>query len=305
MFKYFHININKLNSFTISQLQQFSGIKAHTIRIWEQRYNALQPNRSNGNTRYYDNSQLRRLLNIVSLLQYNYKVSAICSMPDEKLFTLLEEHLKNIPDTDEAESYFVSQLIAAAMGYDNAHFEKIFSACLLRFGLKDTYTKVIYPMLLRIGLLWTNGSIPPAQEHFISNIIRQKMFSAIDSLPPAKAVQEPWLLFLPENEFHEIGLLFAQYIIRHSGKKAIYLGANVPLDSLKTAVKDILPAHLLFFLVHHDKPADSQKYLAILSKNFRDTKIHISGNPKLISQLKTGKAIDWIQSVAELEKQLA
>lgn len=226
-------------------------------------------------------------------------------MPDEKLFILLELHLKNIQIDNEAETYFVSQLIATAMGYDEAHFEKIFSTCLLRFGLKDTYIKVIYPMLLRIGLLWTNGSIPPAQEHFVSNILRQKIFSAIDSLPPAKLVQDTWLLFLPENEFHEIGLLFAQYIIRLSGKKVIYLGANVPLDSLKMAIKDISPAHLFFFLVNHNMTADSQKYLAILSKNFRNTKIHISGNPKLISQLKTGKAIDWIQSVAELEKQLA
>ncbi|MGZ8556919.1 MAG: MerR family transcriptional regulator [Chitinophagaceae bacterium] len=294
-----------MNSFTISQLQQFSGIKAHTIRIWEQRYNALQPNRSNGNTRYYDNSQLRRLLNIVSLLQYNYKVSELCSMPDEKLFILLEQHLKTIQIENEAETYFVSQLIAGAMGYDEAHFEKIFSTCLLRFGLKDTYTKVIYPMLLRIGLLWTNGSIPPAQEHFISNLLRQKIFSAIDSLPPAKPVKDTWLLFLPENEFHEIGLLFAQYIIRLSGKKVIYLGANVPLDSLKMAVTDVSPTHLFFFLVHHNMTAHSQKYLDILGKSFRNIKIHIAGNPKLISQLKAGKGIEWIQSVAELEKQLA
>ncbi len=293
-----------MNSFSISQLQQFSGIKAHTIRIWEQRYNALQPYRTNGNTRYYDNSQLRRLLNIVSLLQYNFKVSELCSMPDEKLFTLLEQQLKNIPVANEAETYFVSQLLAAGMGFDEAHLEKIFATCLLRFGLNDTYTKVISPLLVRIGILWSNGSIPPAQEHFVSNFLRQKMFTAIDSLPPAKSVLNSWLLFLPENEFHEIGLLFAHYLIRLSGKKVIYLGANVPLDSLKTAVEDILPAHLLFFLVHHDMPADSQKYLDTLSKSFRKTKIHLSGNPKLITQLKTGKGVNWIQSVEVLEKQL-
>jgi DNA-binding transcriptional MerR regulator len=293
-----------LNFFSISQLQQFSGIKAHTIRIWEQRYKALKPNRSDGNTRYYDNSQLKRLLNIVSLLESDYKVSELCSMSDEKLFNLLGEQLKNSSISNEADQYFVSQLIAAGIGYDEPHFEKIFSTCLLRFGIKDTYIKVIYPMLARIGLMWSNDTIPPAQEHFISNILRQKLFSAIDSLPPAKSGQEPWLLFLPENEFHEIGLLFAHYLIRLSGRKVIYLGTNVPLDSLKTAVKDISPVHLLFFLVHHDMPTDSQKYLNTLNKSFGKTKIHLSGNPKLISQLKTVKEIDWIQSVKDLEKRL-
>ena len=294
-----------MNLFSISQLQQFSGIKAHTIRIWELRYNALQPSRSDGNTRYYDNSQLRRLLNIVSLLQSDYKVSELCSMPDKKLFNLLEEQLQNIPIANEADEYFISQLIAAGMGYDEAHFEKIFSTCLLRFGIRDTYIKVISPMMIRIGLLWSKGSIPPAQEHFISNIIRQKLFSAIDSLPPATTVKDSWLLFLPENEFHEIGLLFACYLIRLSGKKVIYLGANVPLDSLDATVKETSSAHLLLFLVHHNNPENTQKYFDILHKCSGNAKIHLSGNPKLISQLKTGKVIDWIQSVDGLKKQLA
>lgn len=292
-----------MNLFSISELQKFSGIKAHTIRVWEQRYNALNPIRSEGNTRYYDNTQLRRLLNIVSLLESDYKVSELCSMSDETIFKLLEGKQKGTLLSDESNEYFISQLISAATSFDEIHFEKIFSNCMLRLGMKQTYTKVIYPMLNRIGLMWTTGAISPAYEHFSSNIIRQKLFSAIDSLPPAKSKQS-WLLFLPENEFHEIGLLFSHYLIRQSGKKVIYLGNNVPFETLISAVSDINPTHLLFFLVHHDKSEDSQDYLNELKKNFGKTKIHLSGNEKLISKLKMGKECNWIHSVEELEKQL-
>ena len=293
-----------MNLFSISDLQQFSGIKAHTIRVWEQRYNGLNPTRSEGNTRYYDNLQLRRLLNIVSLLESDYKISELCSMTDQMLFKLLEQQLKDTDIAEGTNGYFVSQLIAATTCFDEAHFEKIFSNCVLRLGMKHTYTQVIYPMLNRIGLMWATGAISPAFEHFGSNIIKQKLFSAIDSLPPAKSKQS-WLLFLPENEFHEIGLLFSHYLIRQAGKKVIYLGSNVPFETLISAVAEITPARLLFFLVHHDIPEHSQDYLNNLKKNFDKTKIHLSGNEKLINQLKTGKEFNWIRSVEELEQQLA
>ncbi len=293
-----------MNLFSISQLQQFSGIKAHTIRVWEQRYDALKPTRSEGNTRYYDNLQLRRLLNIVSLMESDHKISELCSMTDQMHFKLLEQQLTKSDKNEGIHEYFVSQLIAAATCFDEVHFEKIFSNCLLRLGMKQTYTQVIYPMLNRIGLMWTTGQFSPAYEHFSTNIIKQKLFSAIDSLPPAKSKQS-WLLFLPENEFHEIGLLFSHYLIKHSGKKVIYLGSNVPYETLISAVAETNPTNLFFFLVHHDTPEDSQEYLNNMKKDFSKSKIYLSGNEKLISKLKIGKEFNWIRSVDELEKQLA
>ena len=213
-----------MDLFSISQLSRYSGIKAHTIRMWEQRYNALKPDRSEGNTRYYDNTQLRRLLNIVSLMEGDHKVSELCEMPDKGLFRLINEKVQNSIKTTEKAEYFISQMIAAGMSYDEQHFEKILSSCLVRYGMKKAYTEVLYPMLVRIGLMWEGDSIPPANEHFISNLLRQKLFAAIDSLPPSKATADKWLLFLQENEFHEIGLLFACYLIRLSGRQVIYLG---------------------------------------------------------------------------------
>ncbi len=293
-----------MNTFSISDLENFSGIKAHTIRVWEKRYNALKPDRSDGNTRYYDNTQLRRLLNIVSLMNVDYKISKLCPMPDEEIFKLLEKQLKNSIPVKDPYEHFISQMIAAGMSYDELYFEKIFSNCILRFGLKETYALVIYPMLIRLGLMWANDTLPAAQEHFISNIIRQKLFTAIDSLPPVTSSQDSWILFLPENEFHEIGLLFTHYIIRLNGKKVIYLGANIPIESLKAAVADTNTSHLFFFLVHSNMPAEAQKYLDLLTKNFKKNKIHLSGNHKLISQLKIKQGMQWIQSIEQLEKEL-
>jgi methanogenic corrinoid protein MtbC1 len=202
--------------------------------------------------------------------------------------------------TDERNEYFIAQLLTASITYDEAHFEKVFSQCLLGRGLKETYNQVIYPLLNRIGLMWTKDTIVPAQEHFISNLIRQKLFSALDSLPPAKTNAETWLLFLPENEHHDMGLLFANYLIRSAGKKVFYLGDNVPFSSLESAVKDTKAQNMLLLLVHYDFVKDTQDYIDQLSHNFSSKNIFIAGNQKLISKLSLGSKLHWLKSIEEL-----
>lgn len=292
-----------MDQFSISQLAQFSGVKAHTIRIWEQRYQALQPNRSEGNTRYYDADQLRRILNIVSLTQSGYKISELGPMPDHELFSLVAEHEKKHAG-DDLHEFFISQLISAGMNFDEEHFEKMFSHCLLRYGMRDAYVFVIYPLLQRTGVMWASNSIPPAREHFMSNILRQKFFTAIDALPPADEEKESWMLFLPENEFHEIGLLFANYLLRSSGKKVIYLGSNVPQESLLEAVEEIQPSRLLLFFVHYDFPEKRQKYIEVLEKSCPSQELFISGNEKLMSRISLGENTRWLRKVSDLEKDL-
>jgi hypothetical protein len=290
-----------MNHFSISQLQQFSGIKAHTIRIWEQRYNALRPNRSEGNTRYYDGDQLRRLLNIVSLMD-EHKVSELCAMRDNDLFDLIQKRLLVKRSENSSADYFVSQLIAAGMEYDTAEFEKVFSACILRFGVKDSYTNVIYPLLNRVGLLWAGDVIPPGQEHFISNLIRKKLFSEIDKFPPANGKADTWLLFLPENEFHEIGLLLGYFLLRQAGKKVIYLGSSVPLQAVIDSVKQIDPSSLLLFFVHNDLEEAYETYCKTLSRHFGKLNIYIAGPEKLADHIKQAKGLRIIHTVEALEK---
>ena len=304
MFK-FTTNYLNMNQFSISQLAQFSGIKAHTIRIWEQRYKALNPKRSEGNTRYYDGEQLRRLLNIVSLSGTGKKISSLCGMKDEELYRLVEEYTAEaVQQTDF--QYFVNQLISAGMTYDEINFHKIFSHCQVRFGLQDTYKKVIYPLLDRIGLMWLSNSIPPSQEHYISNLLCQKIFTAIDALalPKEDKEHESWVLFLPENEFHEIGLLYSNYVLRSKGQKVIYLGPNVPLASVKGTLADTGAANLLLFLVHKDAPENLEQYLVELQELQEGTQIWIAGNSSFKEEAVKNVSINWLFSTDDLEERL-
>jgi DNA-binding transcriptional MerR regulator len=289
-----------VDSFSIRDLQRFSGIKAHTIRIWEQRYNALQPDRSEGNTRYYNSKQLKRLLNIVSLMN-DHKISRLCTMPDKKLYELLDEQSSGTAQAEHTHEYFLAQMIAAALLYDELHFEKLFSNSILRLGIRNTYVNVIYPVLVRLGLWWAKDTVYPAQEHFITNLFRQKLFAAIDALPPATHTGDTWLLFLPEDEFHEIGLLFSNYLIRQSGKKVIYLGQNISLEYLKAAVDAAKPSNLLFFLVRKNNEGEDSAYISRLKELFLHQKIYIACDASRLGSVKTSKNIISLSAVANLE----
>ena len=291
-----------MNLFSISELQQFSGIKAHTIRIWEQRYNALQPDRSQGNTRYYDGKQLRRLLNIVSLLDTEHKVSELCKMPDNKLHKLLEEDLPGTTARDGAHEYFISQIVASAMEFDEAQFDKFFSSAVLRLGLKGTYRSVLYPALTRLGLLWAKDSLRPSHEHFITSLFRQKILSAIDALPLPAPAKQKWLLFLPEDELHETGLLFANFLIRQAGHKVIYLGGNVPFESLEDAITKTRPTSLLFFLVRKNDKENDQDLISQLTRQFADKRIYLACEPSRSEHLRKSKNLLLLHDVDDLEK---
>jgi methanogenic corrinoid protein MtbC1 len=286
-----------MNLFSISQLAQFSGVKSHTIRIWEQRYNALKPERSEGNTRYYDDIQLRRLLNIVSLMEKGYKVSQLCLMSDEDLFSVIQSSTQiNSKDTSE---YYVNQLIAAGMSYDLDHFEHILSLSFSAYGIKEAYKRVINPVMKRIGSMWSSDLIPTVSEHFMSNIFHQKLSVAIDSLAIPGPNIETWLLLLPENEFHELPLLYASFLIRLSGRRVIYLGSNVPIKSLKSAVLETKPDNILVFFVHFDLPEQIQKDIDNINKYFSGDRIYLAGNHKLIKSIH---GAEILESVSDIER---
>jgi len=304
LFKYFYKNLNNVNLFSISELQQFSGIKAHTIRVWEQRYDALQPDRSEGNTRYYNGKQLRRLLNIVSLVDADHKVSELCKMPDNKLHRLLDAKLSSTTVSDHSHEYFISQIIASAMEFDEAQFDKFFSGAVLRLGLKETYRFILYPALTRLGLLWAQDSLRPAHEHFITSLFRQKILSAIDALPLPAPAKVKWLLFLPEDELHETGLLFANFLIRQAGHKVIYLGTNVPFETLEDAVGKTRPNAFLFFLVRKNDKKNDQDLVSQLSRQFPDKKIYLACEPSRIDGVKRSKNVFALHNVEDLEKAL-
>jgi len=287
--------------YSISDLERLSGIHTHTIRMWEQRYNALSPVRSAGNTRYYDDHQLIRLLNIVTASQRGMKISQICSLSEEAMRQLIEKEIKDTLSPDQQYEIHISQLLNFGITYDEPAFSTLLSTCIQRYGLKATYKEIIYPLLTRLGLMWQKETVCAAQEHFLTNIIRQKIFSGINDLIPADRHARTWLLFLPEDEAHEIGLLFANYLLRQSGQRVIYLGSRVPLESLKEVMESNRVDRMMLFIVQNKLTSDCQQYLENLSSIFIDTQIHLAGNTRLIEHLSLPENIHWFKNIEQFE----
>ncbi|MFC4210720.1 MerR family transcriptional regulator [Pedobacter lithocola] len=291
-------------NYSISDLEQLSGIQSHTIRIWEQRYSALKPMRTDGNTRLYDDTQLVKLLNIVSLNQSGLKISKICSLSEQDVELLLDKELQTVSPQTKFD-YYVTQLIKFGLCYDETSFEALLSSCIGKFGILETYKNIIYPILVRLGLMWRKDDICPAQEHFLSNIIRRKIYSAIDGLElNQKVPNKTWLLFLPEDEEHDVGLLFAQYILKASGHKVIYLGAKVPLGSVKRVIEDVNIHNVLFFMVKLRPLKTAQIYIDNLQMICKKINIHLAGNGQTINQITSSSNIRKFNSLEEFENNI-
>jgi len=291
-------------TYSISDLEQLSGIQSHTIRMWERRYNALVPRRSAGNTRFYDDNQLRRLLNIVSLSQSGLKISRVCSLTELEMKTLLDKELDQVASPIAKYEYYISQLLSVGLAYNEIEFDRLISLAIDEYGLKMSYINIMYPLLVRLGLMWRSDNICPAQEHFLSNIIRQKISVATSEIKQNVAVKATWVLFLPDDEDHDIGLLFANYLLKLSGNKVIYLGAKVPIDSIKDVTTNVKVDHLLLFMVRSRIINSAPDYLAELSLAFPDQIIHVAGNSMVLGDAVMEGNLILMKSIDDLEKQM-
>jgi len=225
----------------MTQIETLTGINAHTLRIWERRYNFLLPDRTATNIRYYSDEQLRRLLNIAVLIRNGYRVSKIDQMQDHEIHDIVNVILlgsNTLRDDD------ISRLVFSMLELDEEAFNQIYQRNITRKGLLACMTELIYPFLKQVGVLWMNSKAIPAQEHFISNLVRQKIISATDSLPNPSADAPRILMYLLEGEHHEIALLLANFIAKDLGWKVFYLGADVPVENVN-ATQAIVKAHLM------------------------------------------------------------
>jgi MerR family transcriptional regulator, light-induced transcriptional regulator len=260
--------------YSIKDIEQLSGIKAHTLRIWEQRYNFIRPKRTDTNIRYYDDDDLKLVLNIALLKDNGLKISRISEMHDEELKlevkTLMEKKL-GFPDQ-------IQGLTLAMLELDEERFEKILSTNILQIGFERTMINLINPFFQKIGILWQTGAIKPAQEHFISNLIRQKIIVAIDGQISNANYNKKYIMYLPQNELHEITLLFSNYIAKSRNNKVIYLGQNVPHSDLVDIYKDHNPDILLTVLTSSPPQHDVQSYIYKISESFRNSTVLISGH---------------------------
>lgn len=287
--------------YSISDLEQLSGISVHNIRIWERRYNALQPSRTAGNTRFYDDDQLRKLLNIAGLYHSGHKISKACGMGKDETASFLQKEIDLTIAPESRYEYYITQIINNGFEYQEHKVNKLITDSFEQNGVLETYKFVLYPLLVRLGLMWRKESLCPSQEHFLSAIIRQKLFTAIDHCDTDVPSSANWLLFLPEDEDHDIGLLLASYLLRSIGNNVIYLGPKVPLSALSNTIEVTKPNNLLFFMTRVRPAADAQDYIDQLVRNFPAQQIYLSGNQRVLSELKFPKNVKWLQDLHDFE----
>lgn len=262
-----------MNAFTIKDLQNLSGIKAHTIRIWEQRYSFIKPQRTQTNIRYYSNDELKKILNISLLNKYGYKISHINKMDD----TEIRQKIFSLSGAEAQQERMVNELIQHMVDMNMESFEAVMDGFIQSRGFDKTITHIIFPFLERIGILWVTNHINPAQEHLVTNIIRQKLIAGIESSVTHLTTGKNVLLFLPEGEYHELGLLYISYLLKSRGHKTLYLGANVPLSDLEFVARLKKPAYLYTHLTAAASGFNFEKFLNQVSTRTAGCPLIISG----------------------------
>jgi MerR family transcriptional regulator, light-induced transcriptional regulator len=261
-----------MGKYSIKDLEQLSGIKAHTIRIWEKRHKLIDPSRTPTNIRYYSDEDLKKIINVSLLNNNGLKISRIADMT----LAQMNQKILELSQAKNDSAIHIDQLVVAMVDMEEESFEKILNNMILRYGFEDTITNVVYPFLEKIGILWQTENITPAHEHFMSNLIRRKLIVAIDGLPlPSKTVKKV-LLFLPEGELHELPLLFYYYITRKNGWKTYYLGQNVPHDDL-VSIFDVHKPDLLITSIITATATPVEDYLKRISLAFPKVSILASG----------------------------
>lgn len=285
-------------AYSIKDLENLSGVKAHTLRIWEKRYGVINPNRTDTNIRYYKDADLQKILNISLLNRKGYKISKIVEMSDEEI-------TQKVGKYTEVGSVFEDQLDSLMMSMfelDETKFNIILEHQIVSRGFEVTMNDVIYPLLDKLGVMWLAGSIKAVHENFVSNFIRRKTIIEIDKYQKQEQnIDNKCLIYLPENENHELSLLFLHYILVKNKAKVINLGAGVSLIDVLEA-RDIFKAKYIFTLFN-DSFTESplQPYLDELSKNAGDTTILISGFQTASQKIQLPDNIKVLNSIQDVK----
>jgi len=262
--------------YSIRDLEKLSGVKAHTLRIWEQRYGIISPKRTDTNIRYFEDDDLKFILNVALLNRNGVKISKIARMSTleiaEKVALLSEE-----PNSEDGSQ--LDALTLAMIAMDEYKFDRIVNASIRQIGFERSMLEVIYPFLEKLSILWLTGSISPVQENFISYLIRQKLIVAIDQEPlPAPSMHSPsFAIYLPQGERQELSLLFMCYLLKARGNRVFYLGQDITIPDLKDAC-DIQQPHYIFTMITETFARESvQQYIDRLATTFPGVQILLSG----------------------------
>jgi DNA-binding transcriptional MerR regulator len=284
-----------MNAFTIRDLENLSGIKSHTIRIWEQRYSFLKPNRTRTNIRYYDAEQLKTLLNVALLNKLGYRISAIADMTSAEI----NERVLSIDSLDAQNERTINTMLNSMIELDSHSFEKIVDDYVSNNGIQTAIKNLIFPFLNKIGILWMTNHVRVAQEHLVSNIFRQKLICGIEDLKATKTPYKTVVMFLPDGEYHELGLLYVQYLLKLRGINTMYLGADVPVEELAYVCTTKRPEYLYTHLTSLPAKFNFEKYLTLIRQQI-NTPVLISGKithnytKKVPSGIRFGKSLEEV-----------
>ncbi len=278
----------KPEGYSIKDLEVLSGIKAHTIRIWEKRYNLLEPKRTDTNIRFYNDEDLRKILNVSLLVNNGFKISKISRLDHEEI----KERVLSVTEVKSSESDYLDRLILMMLNFDTIGINRLTKEIIARLGLEVAVINVFFVLFQRIGTYWQVGSIFPAQEHFITNIFRQRLIAEIDKLEAVKSNGMTMLFFLPDHELHEMSLLFYSYLALKEGYHVVYLGQVVPSEDL-VKIQLHLKVDYVFTAFINSIPKNTfEEYLIKINDIFQQQKIFITGwqihvnNPELPPNFK-------------------
>jgi len=292
-----------MDIFTIKDLENFSGVKAHTIRIWEQRYHFLKPRRTTTNIRYYSGEELKTVLNIALLNKYGYKISHINRMSPKEI----RERILSLNDTEASRERIVNDLIQLMVDLDIPGFEQILSEYTRVKGVEKTVIQVIFPFLERTGLLWESGNLHVVMEQLVTNSIRQKLIVAIETTASHITINKTFLLFLPEGEHNELGLLFIYYLLKSRGAATIYLGTNVPLKDVEYVIQIKKPDIVFIHITETSSLFNFEGFFQFVEKKINHTPLIVSGQvsnngkkipSNIILKKTTSEVLEYISSLS-------
>lgn len=290
----------KTEGYSIKDLETLSGIKAHTIRIWEKRYNLLNPKRTTTNIRYYTDSDLRRILNVSLLVKDGYKISKVAKWEQDQI----KETVLHVSKSKNSKEGYIDRLMLYMVNFDNVGFVNLINEIHDRYGLEEATYKVTFSLFERIGTFWQVGSIFPAQEHYVTHIIRQKLIAEIDKMGLNNTRDQTMLFFLPEDEMHELSLLFYSYMAHKSGFNVIYLGQFVPFNDLKKLQVHVAIDFVFTAFINSKPKEELETYLEDLKALFQQQKIFITGRQVQQLNLVLPRNVKTVKDYMEFKKYL-
>ena len=285
-----------MNKYSIDDFSKITGLNKILIRTWENRYSFVKPHRTSTNIRYYDDRMIVKALRYSVLVDAGFKISALTKLAPEQIDNLINNTLKTNDQTNK-NALYISQIIESSISYNQLLFHNTYEKCIKEIGIVECYQNVLLEALNRIGILWINDKISPPQEHFLSELIRTKFCKEIERIGFKKLPKENWVLFLPENELHDIGILFAHLVLKMNGYNVVYLGQNLPYSSLLSLKEKNKIDNILFFVFSNSSRLNLPEINNFLETNFSESKIHVIINENLIGannfqKLNTISSID-------------